>query len=144
MQILTSTFHDNSIILNQLPRYLLATEPNQNHYLLAYALHNGCTVFTTNFDLLIEIAYWNLCGTLPTVLINEDDYENNPRGALIKIHGSIGIVKTENGTLVVEDSRNTMVGALDQVARGLSEAKFNMIRNSTLLNDTIFWEGVQS
>lgn len=139
MQILMNTFRDRSTVLNQLPKYLLATEPNQNHYLLAYALHNGCTVFTTNFDLLIEVAYWNLYGTIPKILVDEKDYESNPKGALIKIHGSIGTVKTDNDILVAEDSRNTMVGALDQVARGLPETKSNTIRKSTSLNDTIFW-----
>lgn len=138
MQILMSTFHDKSTVLNRLPKYLLSTEPNQNHYLLAHALHNGCTVFTTNFDLLIEIAYWNLYGSLPPILINEEDYGNN-QGALIKIHGSIGTVTIENDTLVVEDARNTMIGALNQVARGLPEIKSIQIHSHMSLNDTIFW-----
>lgn len=140
MQIAHETFSDRGIILSPLLSFL-ATTPNCNHYLLAFALKNGCTVITTNFDVLIEIAYWNLYGLVPHVLIFADQFRDvAARGSLIKLHGSVAVLerKTEE-ELVVRDTRETVIAALDQVAKGLGDKKTLVLRSSLQQTPTLVW-----
>ena len=69
--------------------------PNLHHKMLAYALHKGHTVITTNFDKQIEKAYAVCFPEEPLqILITDKDYQeaidnNRTNGVLAKIHGDI-------------------------------------------------------
>ncbi|MCK4828594.1 SIR2 family protein, partial [bacterium] len=140
MQIARETFSDRKIVLHQLLS-LISGSPNDNHYLLAFALRNGCTVITTNFDILIEIAYWNLYGSVPHVIISNNLFQTTVlRGSLIKIHGSIAILeRMSNSEIVVRDARETVIAALDQVARGLGDKKTSTLQQLLQQATTFFW-----
>lgn len=120
MQIARETFSDREIVLQPLLQFI-DKSPNYNHYLLALAIKNGCTVVTTNFDILIEIAYWNLYRSLlPVIITSNQSQRTVSSGTLIKIHGSIAILKTVNNSEIsVCDARETVMAALDQVAQGV-------------------------
>ena len=140
MQIAMKTFSDRKIVLHPLLSFMDGS-PNYNHYLLAFALRNGCTVITTNFDILIEIAYWNLYGSVPQVTLFDNwSQATISCGSLIKIHGSIAILETVNNSeLVVRDARETVMAALDQVARGLGNSKTSMLQQLLQQDPTFFW-----
>jgi tetratricopeptide (TPR) repeat protein len=140
MQIDRETFSDRKIVLHPLLQFM-DRSPNCNHYLLAFALKNGCTVITTNFDILIEIAYWNLYGSLPPVIIADSQSRRTvSRGSLIKIHGSIAILETVNNSeLSVRDARETVMAALDQVAQGLGDGKTATLQQLLQQAPTFFW-----
>lgn len=138
MQIANETFSDATIVLHPLLS-LLGISPNCNHYLLVFALKNGCIVITTNFDVLIEIAYWNLYGSVPQVVIFDDQFQEITRGSLLKLHGSIAILeRARSGELVVRDARETIRGALDQVARGLGDKKTHALQQLKQV-PTLIW-----
>lgn len=68
-------------------------KPNLHHKMLAYVLHNGHTVITTNFDKQIEEAYKRFKKPLQ-VLVTDKDYQeaidnNRTSGVLAKIHGDM-------------------------------------------------------
>ena len=68
-------------------------KPNLHHEMLAYALHEGHTVITTNFDKQIEEAYKRFKKPLQ-VLVTDKDYQeaidnNQSSGVLAKIHGDM-------------------------------------------------------
>ena len=140
MQIAIDTFSDRKIVLHPLMS-LINGCPNNNHYLLAFALKNGCTVITTNFDILIEIAYWNLYGSVPRVIISDNLFQATVlHGSLIKIHGSIAILeKMSNNEIVVRDNRETVIAALNQVARGLGDNKTFTLQRLLQQAPTFFW-----
>lgn len=140
MQIARRSFSDRKIVLQPLLQFI-DKSPNCNHYLLAFALRNGCTVITTNFDMLIEIAYWNLYGSLPSVMIADNQFQRTvSSGTLIKIHGSIAILETvNNNELSVCDARETVMAALDQVAQGLGDGKTFALQQLLQQTPTCFW-----
>jgi len=140
MQIARKTFSDRKIVLQPLLQFI-DKSPNCNHYLLAFALRSGCTVITTNFDMLIEIAYWNLYGSLPPVMIADNQFQRTvSSGTLIKIHGSIAILETiNNNELSVCDARETVMAALDQVAQGLGDGKTFTLQQLLQQTPTFFW-----
>lgn len=139
MQNGVETFSDKSIIQDPLLS-LLNSFPNNHHYFLAYALQKGCTVITTNFDVLIEAAYWNLYGSLPRTIINENQFEHNdPSGVLIKLHGSVGLLDFESGSLVIRDTRDSVIASLKQVALGLGEKKTALFEQAIHQFRTLFW-----
>lgn len=139
MQNGVETFSNKSIIQNPLLS-LLNSSPNNHHYFLAYALQKGCTIITTNFDVLIEAAYWNLYGSLPRTIINENQFEhNNPSGLLIKLHGSVGLLDLESGSLVFRDTRDSVIASLKQVALGLGEKKTALFKQAIHQFPTLFW-----
>ena len=142
MQIARETFSDRKIVLHPLMSFVDKDKyPNYNHYLLALALRNGCTVITMNFDILIEIAYWNLYGSLPRVIIADSQFRKTvSHGSLIKIHGSIAILEmVNNSELSVRDARETVMAALDQVAQGLGDSKTVTIQQLLQQAPTFFW-----
>jgi hypothetical protein len=62
------------------------------------------------------------------------------RGSLIKIHGSIAILeKMSNSEIVVSDARETVIAALDQVARGLGDKKTSTLQQLLQQATTFFW-----
>lgn len=139
MQNGAETFSDKSIIQGPLLS-LLNSSPNNHHYFLAYALQKGCTVITTNFDVLIEAAYWNLYGSLPRTIINENQFEHNdPSGALIKLHGSVGLLNFDNGKLGIRDTRDSIIASLKQVALGLGDKKTALFEKAIHQFPTLFW-----
>ena len=142
MQIARETFSDRKIVLHPLMSFVDKDKyPNYNHYLLALALMNGCTVITMNFDILIEIAYWNLYGSLPRVIIADGQFRKTvSHGSLIKIHGSIAILEmVNNSELSVRDARETVMAALDQVVQGLGDSKTVTIQQLLQQAPTFFW-----
>jgi tetratricopeptide (TPR) repeat protein len=140
MQIARETFSGRNIVLDPLLS-LIKGSPNDNHYLLAFALRKGCTVITTNFDIHIEIAYWNLYGSIPQAIISDSLVQTMVlRGLLIKIHGSIAILeRISNTELLVRDSRETVMAALDQVAQGLGDNKTSTLQQLLQHAPTLFW-----
>lgn len=140
MQIARETFSDREIVLQPLLQFI-DKSPNCNHYLLALAIKNGCTVVTTNFDILIEIAYWNLYGSLlPVIVADNQSQRTVSNGTLIKIHGSIAILETVNNSEIsVCDARETVMAALDQVAQGLGDSKTFTLQQLLQQAPTFFW-----
>lgn len=139
MQISKNTFADPQAIIDPLLPLVNAL-PNKNHYFLAIALKKGCNVITTNFDILIETAYWNLFGTLPPTIITEDQFRSSPpRGSLLKLHGSIGCLKLEGQTLALRDARETVIASLNQVAQGLGEVKSKILMQLVCQAPTLVW-----
>ncbi len=69
--------------------------PNLHHRMIAYALKQGHTVITTNFDKKIEDAYTKCFnGEKPKVLIKDKEYQEAidkelTNGVLAKIHGDL-------------------------------------------------------
>jgi tetratricopeptide (TPR) repeat protein len=140
MQIARETFSDREIVLHPLLQFI-DKSPNCNHYLLAIAIKNGCTVVTTNFDILIEIAYWNLYGSLlPVIIADNQSQRTVSSGTLIKIHGSIAILETvNNNEISICDARETVMAALDQVAQGLGDGKTFTLQQLLQQAPTFFW-----
>lgn len=138
MQKSVETFSNKDIIQNPLLS-LLNTSPNNHHYFLAYALKKGCTIITTNFDILIEAAYWNLYGSLPKMIIDENQFKNaDSSGAIIKLHGSIGLLKIDKKTVLIHDTRDTIIASLKQVAQGLGDKKTALFENVIHQYPTLF------
>ena len=81
--------------------------PNKLHDWLARGLENGCSVITTNFDVMIEIALYHL---------DPKRYDEHVC-RLTKVHGSIQSI--ENGCLA-EDDRATLKADIRSVAMGTS------------------------
>ncbi len=113
-----------SIILRSL-QMLVNHKPNPNHFFLAEALRQGDWVFTTNQDGLIEKAAearsinFRRC-------YEDTQFEEygkcvsageSPEGCLFKLHGTIEDNKS------FEERFSTILMALRQVGRGLSEPK---------------------
>ena len=96
-----------------------AGEPNLHHRMLAYALHKGHSVITTNFDKQIEREFAS-CFPKETlkVLVTDKEYQeaidtNQINGVLGKIHGDMNdynsLALTLEGTSVTSD-RTIYVG----------------------------------
>lgn len=81
------------------------TQPNALHRYLAELLHHGTTVLTTNFDALIELAYWIVYGKLA----------DTAKGHLLKLHGSVQEIR--NGTLL-DTEREQVKADIYAVASG--------------------------
>ncbi|MFA4835525.1 MAG: SIR2 family protein [Dehalococcoidia bacterium] len=141
LQIVRETIQGSSSVLLPLSSFVKAP-PNIYHYLIAQAIRNGSIVATTNFDILIELAYWHLFGNLPQVLVTEDEINAHGadlRGTMVKLHGSLARLRvTSDGWPIVEDTRQTVVGSLDQVAKGLGELKTVALRGILETNLTLF------
>jgi len=92
MQEIQSDYDRNLDVLNCLAD---CKNPNKNHYILACLIEKGNYVFTTNFDMLIEIAFMDLFEKDFCPLISNIEFENylsNPRkypNPLFKLHGSL-------------------------------------------------------
>lgn len=142
MQIARETLGDPRTITMPLMS-ILEKLPNLNHYVLARALKENCTVITTNFDILIELAYFDLYGTAPLVLVDDEDIswaQGRLEGTLVKLHGSLMKVEVDvNGVLQGSDTRDTIVAALDQVARGLSDSKASAVSHVLGKAPTMCW-----
>ena len=147
MQIARETFRDDRQIMLPLLTFVRA-KPNLNHYLLAVAIHKGCAVFTTNWDILIEIAYLSLYQELPNVVVLEKNYSyvlesldaQSPTGILVKIHGSLARFLLQGSEkLMILDTRDTIIAALNQVGKGLSNSKRNLLHTYLKLKPTFFW-----
>ena len=88
--------------------------PNLHHAMLAYALREGHTVITTNFDQLIEKAYQFLFNEpIKKILISDRDFQyaiDNAAhsGVLVKIHGDKNdynsLALTLEGTVAQSDT----------------------------------------
>ena len=135
MQIARETFGDDRQIMLPLLSFVKA-KPNLNHYLLAVAIHKGCAIFTTNWDILIEIAYLSIYRELPKVLVLKKNYSyvlesldaQSPTGILVKIHGSIArFVLQGSEKLMLLDTTDTIIATLNQVGKGLSDLKRNLL-----------------
>ena len=147
MQIARETFEDDRQIMLPLLAFVKA-KPNLNHYLLAVAIRKGCTVFTTNWDILIEIAYLSFYHELPKVLVLEKDCSEmlgssdaqNLTGVLVKLHGSIArFVFQGNENPMILDTTDTIIAALNQVGRGLDESKRNLLHTYLKSKPTFVW-----
>lgn len=93
--------------------------PNDNHRLLALLCQHGWPLFTTNFDVLIELAAVELAIHFHQ-LITPEDYKQNPssRGQVCKLHGSFWRWDGDTWT----DSRNTISVTLEHV--GIQRAMY--------------------
>ncbi|MCK4270597.1 MAG: SIR2 family protein [Methanogenium sp.] len=139
MQIGMDTFADRQAVIDPLLSFMGAS-PNENHYFLALALKKGCNVITTNFDILIEAAYWNLFGTLPPTIITKDQFKNSSsRGSIFKLHGSVGYLKLKANSLGLCDARETIIVSLKQVAQGLDQEKSEVMMKLIRQTPTLFW-----
>lgn len=119
---------------------------NHNHRFLARALHDGHLVVTTNYDAMVERAYYDLYGSaFPTERICYDraTFErflrqsqiqafrrgSNELGWLLKLHGTFHVSDKETGYSVMT--------TLDRVGRGLpptaQEVLIQVLRNSPLV-----------
>ena len=113
-----------SIVLRSL-QMLINHEPNPNHFFLAEALRLGNWIFTTNQDGLIEKAA-KARGINFQRYYEDKHFEEfekrvsdgaNPDGCLFKLHGTIEEDRP------FEERFNTVLMALRQVGRGLSESR---------------------
>lgn len=147
MQIARETFEDNRQIMLPLLAFVKA-KPNLNNYLLAIAIRKGCAVFTTNWDILIEIAYLSFYHELPKVLVLEKDGSEmlgssdarNLTGVLVKLHGSIArFVLQGNENPIIFDTTDTIIAALNQVGRGLDDSKRILLHTFLKLKSTFVW-----
>lgn len=111
---------------------LTGGKPNANHYFLAEAIRRGNWVFTTNVDNLIEKAGrligieidrcyedWHFQRFGERLLAGED-----VAGCLFKLHGTIEEEKP------FEERYNTILVALHQVGRGLSDSRQRVLSYS--------------
>jgi len=121
--------------------------PNPNHFFLAEALQRGNWVFTTNGDNLIEEAgklrgidiKSRVCYTdshfeqfeefLKSIL----NPQNTPGGYLFKLHGNV-----DEGKQGVERF-GTFLLTLQQVGRGLTETKANVLNGSYKILVFVSW-----
>jgi len=103
--------------------------PNAIHYFLAHMLSLGHIVVSTNFDGLIEDAYYNLNGEAlknDSCLIYDNELDRisknsqDANGCLIKIHGSF---YRPDGT----DTKDSIVTLLSQHMSNAVEHKINVI-----------------
>jgi len=111
-------------VLRSLHR-LMGHRPNSNHFFLAEAIHLGNWVFTTNQDNLIEEAGRLMNINFERCYIDQHFEEFERRllargdvaGCLFKLHGTVEEDKQ------FEERYRTILMALRQVGRGLSEPK---------------------
>jgi len=103
-------------------------QPNGFHYFLAKMIELQHIVITTNFDSLIEDAYFKQTENILTnVAIYDDDFKNLGKigtlnqGYLIKIHGSFF---SPDG----KDTKNSIEILLQQLQRKISHHKTDLIR----------------
>ncbi len=134
-QILYNVINERALIpINVLNPDLINSEeeivfPNLIHYFLAEMINKGHVVLTTNFDNLIERAYFksgyqkNL-----KVIIFDDDYKNASQelesknlGYLIKFHGSF---TSPEG----KDCRDSIRAILQQVQREIPDSKLKLVK----------------
>jgi len=119
---------------------LVGSKPNANHFLLAEALRRGNWVFTTNVDNLIEEAC-RLNGVEVNRCYDDPHFEEfdnwlrrpqtMPNGYIFKLHGTI------EGTKAGDERFKTILVALRQVGRGLSEPKRRILEY--FLRNFDFW-----
>jgi tetratricopeptide (TPR) repeat protein len=100
-------------------------QPNLNHFFLATLIGHGHTVFTTNFDALIEAAAVDArIGIACKPVINSEDFaasaQTAPAFPLFKLHGSLKRW-TEHG---VYEARETIQATIDTVGESGMEMKF--------------------
>ena len=119
--------------LSILDYLLLSEEPNVNHYMLAELINKWHYVFTTNFDVLIELASKKKKVSqiirndeFKDYLENRDKYEN----PLFKLHGSLKEYK--NGEWI--NSKDSLQATLDTVWKTewdlqFEEWKFEVFRD---------------
>lgn len=81
---------------------LFTPSPNSYHYFLAEQWQAGALILTTNFDILIEVAYNLLYGTA-----------NAPAGSLVKLHGTI---QTIDDGLIYDADRSELKADIRSVA----------------------------
>ncbi len=91
------------------------TEPNFNHYFLAHMLVNQHSVFTTNFDSLIEYALLRIGQSKKRIspIILESDLEvseDQQKIHVYKLHGSVINVISE------ENTRGSLQASITQIA----------------------------
>lgn len=110
-----------------------STQPNANHYLIAYLAKLGLlkTIITTNFDTLIEKAL-ELFQVSFAKYYHEDDFQNIPKNAdsitLVKLHGCISD-KKNMGITIRKVSEQKLVSQRMQALKYL----FNNNSNKALL-----------
>jgi len=119
---------------------LVSHRPNANHFLLAEAIRLGNWVFTTNFDNLIEEDSKLMHIEIKRCYEDRhfEEFEKRLRaggdmaGYLFKLHGTIEEDKP------FEERYNTILVALRQVGRGLSEPKQRVLSYSLRSFDFCF------
>lgn len=110
-----------------------STQPNANHYLIAYLAKLGFlkTIITTNFDTLIERAL-ELFQVSFTKYYHEDEFQNIPQNSnsiiLVKLHGCISD-KKNMGITIRKVSEQKLVSQRMQALKYL----FNNNSNKALL-----------
>lgn len=101
-------------------------QPNQNHYFLASLIKQGHLVFTTNFDVLIELAAANpSVGVTCSPLIDSQEYVKYSLSQcthpLFKLHGSLKRPIAGSWS----DCRQTIQATLDFVSQSGVDMKFD-------------------
>lgn len=124
---------------------LKSDNPNQNHFFLAKAIDYGNTIITTNFDNLIEYACIRE-GFEPSVYFNDEGFErwfeekgdNNKNGGIFKIHGTLEEIHVTSVGIAIKNRKDTIIATLNQVGRGLSQEKSNVLEHFLKKKDMVF------
>ena len=93
-----------------------ADQPNFYHFFLAEMLKRKSTVFTTNFDSLIEYAMKKISidfSKIP-IVIKDNDWKEKKYTALYKLHGSIWDISMKDKI----DTRYSLKATIDQIEKG--------------------------
>lgn len=107
---LISNFYDPH--LNILDHLAMCRSPNMIHNFLAHALERGDSVFTTNFECLIELACTQRGINARSIYgsMHAETNENGPERQVWKLHGSL---QDEQG----KDTRESVVATLSRVGQ---------------------------
>jgi len=125
--------------------------PNLHHKMLAYALHNGHTVITVNFDKQIEHAYAS-CFPRESlqILITDKDYQeaidnNRTNGVLAKIHGDMddynSLALTLQGVAVSCDSTMYLGDDID-TEKGRQQLQWIHPRTALSIPKALFFQRI--
>ncbi|MFX1254758.1 MAG: tetratricopeptide repeat protein [Promethearchaeota archaeon] len=128
--------------LRVLDGYATCKTPNFNHQFLAQMLKRGHSIFTTNFDSLIEYAFLEAQVLKQDVfpVINRQDWELTEKKenySVYKLHGSLIDVRTN------QDSRSSLQATLAQISQEKSDVfqlepwKQKVLQASLQANDVV-------
>ncbi|MFX1534249.1 MAG: tetratricopeptide repeat protein [Promethearchaeota archaeon] len=128
--------------LRVLDGYATCKTPNLNHQFLAQMLTRGHTIFTTNFDSLIEYAFLEAQVLKQEVfpVIHRQDWElaeKKENYPVYKLHGSLIDVRNN------QDSRTSLQATLSQIAQEKSDVfqlepwKQKILHTSLQANDVV-------
>ncbi len=121
---------------------LIGDNLNFYHQLLAKALQVGNWVFTTNFENRIDVACKEI-GFTTTVCSSDEDFyrylfhsrqeSELPGGYLFKLHGTINEEQS-----MLDERFETIIMTLNEVGRGLSKYKAEVLRTFLQKHDFVF------